>query len=73
MKRRLCDWQESCCVKRRNVPESVVEAAGLAVELIDDATVTMSGVIEVADPRIDVLRGQSVSSKAEVTSLTSMM
>lgn len=53
MKSRFCDVLESCCVKRSKVRESVVEAVGLAVELVNDAVITSPGVINVFDPHID--------------------
>lgn len=57
MKRRLYDLQRFCPVKMRKVPKSVVEAAELAVELVEDAAGALLGADEVADQRIDDLSG----------------
>lgn len=58
-KRRLYDLQKSCCVKRRNILESVFKAVGLAVELVYDAVVTLTLVADtVVDTRIHKLAGQ---------------
>lgn len=71
VKRRLRDLQESCCVKGRKGPESVVEAVDLAVELVDDAVVTSPGAVDEADPRTNGLTGQSGSTRAEFIIVTS--
>lgn len=74
VKRRLRNLQELCHAKRRKVPESVSNAVGLAVELVDDAVITSSpeaGLI--VDPRIDELTGQLASNRKKVVSLTAKL
>lgn len=55
VKRCLRDLQEWCRVKRRNVPESIVEAVGLGVELVGDTVVAPPDTVVVANPRTDEL------------------
>lgn len=73
VKRRPRYLQESCRDKRRKVAESVVEAVGLAVELVDDVAVALLDAIEVVDPRIDELSVHLASLSLEVTSFTSKL
>lgn len=57
VKLRLRDLQESCRVKKWIVPESVVEAANLAVGLVDITVATSPGVADVTDSHSDDLIG----------------
>lgn len=59
----LCNLQESCCTKRRKVPERVPEAAGMAAKLVDDGAPTSSpGTSLIVDPRFCELTGQLAST-----------
>lgn len=73
LKRHLHDLQECCRFKRRKVPDSVVEACGLAIEWVDDALVVSPGAVDVADARIDELTEQLASTKVEVILITSKL
>lgn len=73
VKRCLCNLQESCRARRRKVPESVVEAVGLAVELANGVAVAPPGAVAVADSCIDDLSEQVASMRAEVISLTTKL
>lgn len=69
IKRCLRGLQESCSAKRCNVPETVSEAVGLAVALVDDAVApSWPGACHVVDPRKDELTGQLASIRAKVIS-----
>lgn len=60
-----------CRVKTRKVPESVVEAVVLAVELVDGTVETLPGAVYTVDPRDDEMTGQLTRTRAEVVLLTS--
>lgn len=66
LKRCFCSSQESCCFNKRKMPGSVAEAIGLDADLVEDAAVTLPGVVKFANLRIDKLSGQLATSKAEV-------
>lgn len=54
----LCNLQEPCRARRREVPESVSEAVGLAVKSVDDAVVPSSpGRGSIVNPRTDEWTG----------------
>lgn len=70
VKCRLCDLLDTRCAKRQKVSKSVVEAVGVAVNLVDDTVVRSPGEDEVEDPHNDELTGRSASTMTEVVLLT---
>lgn len=70
VKRRLCNLQEPCRVKKWKVPESEVEAVDPAVLFADDAVVAMPGAVGVTDLHIDELSGQSAGTRDKIILLT---
>lgn len=53
-------------MKRRKVPESVVEAVGLSAKLVDDAVVTLLSAVDLVGPRSDELTGSLASANGKI-------
>lgn len=74
VERLLHDLQDSCCVKKRKVPESVSEAVVLAVELINDVVASTSSCAGSSiEPRINELTQELSITRVKVVSLTAKL
>lgn len=73
VKRRLNNMEEVCRAKSRKIQESVCEAVGLVLELVDDSSGNVAGAVGVANNCIDQVTGQLASTKAEVIILTTKL